>query len=80
MNDDGTISTVHRQNIDHNGETKIYNPNYPNYPPNFDRNIRKVKDYDTLKQKHKDANDEFDNYLKGNYKYNKGKGWTLKRK
>lgn len=77
VDDNGNISTVHRKNINHNGETKFH---HPEYPTNVDRNLRNVKDYDTLKQKYKNANDEFSNYLNGKYKYVKGKGWTLNKK
>lgn len=78
VDDNGNIKTSHRK-ID-NGEWKTYRPIRRTNGNNIDnKNLQNLPDYKKLKQKYTDANDEFENYLNGNYKYIKGKGWTLNK-
>ena len=91
---DGTVKLIHRKSYDDRNFS--YEPIFRNqydgkfydkdklglyYQPDYgNEDVRNLPNYKELKQKYKDANDDFGNYMRNRYKYSKGKGWQLKRK
>lgn len=91
---DGTVKEIHRKSYD--DRSFSYTPIlYSKYtgeyldkdklgwyrqPDYGNEDVRNLPNYKELKQKYKDANDDFENYMKNRYKYSKGKGWHLKNK